>query len=123
LKVKTAFHIVINGGLKGVKLDGKQWRAHGFAEQFLNIPLCGGASHQMNDGFGVVDGFKKWKPQNMIQVGMGENQVVVKIALLQSSRFPRRRMPDPASTMMISSFWVRISRQVVSPPYLNIFRA
>lgn len=27
-------------------------------------------------------------------------------------------MPVPASTIMMSSLWVRISRQVVSPPYL-----
>ena len=48
LKIKAAFHVVIDAGLQGVELYGEQRGAHGFAEQFSNISLCGGTTHQVN---------------------------------------------------------------------------
>ncbi len=83
--VESAFHIVVDGGLKGLKLYGEKRRAHGFAEQFLDVSLGGGASHQVNNGFGMVDGLKKGKSQNMIQVGVGENEVVMIPFLFQEN--------------------------------------
>lgn len=67
----------------------------------------------------MVDGLEEGKSQDVVQMGMREKDVIVISLPSLRSLFPNRLIPDPASTIMISSFLLRISRQVVSPPYLT----
>jgi hypothetical protein len=73
----------MNGRPQILERKGEKWGAHGSGQEFLEIALGSGASQEVNRRLRVIDGFEKGKPENMVHMGMGENDIVFKPFLLK----------------------------------------